>query len=321
MAGARTMHLDFEKPLVELEQKIEELRQLSGSGKMDFQSEIRKLEKKAVRLQKEIYADLDRWQIVQLSRHSSRPFTLDYVAHLCTDFVEVHGDRRFADDPSMICGFAFFRNEPICIIGHQKGRTTNENVIRNFGMSRPEGYRKAARVMKLAERFNRPIVTFVDTPGAYPGIGAEERGQAEAVAENLELMATLKVPIVTVVIGEGGSGGALAIAVCDRLLMLEYSTLSVITPEACSSILYRDPSRAKKAAESLKLTARDLDGFGISDEVMHEPPGGAHRDPIKTAQTVGDAVKKHLTSLQEKTIEDLLESRFEKYRNIGEFLA
>ncbi|MDF1563365.1 MAG: acetyl-CoA carboxylase carboxyltransferase subunit alpha [Deltaproteobacteria bacterium] len=321
MAGARTMPLEFEKPLVELEQKIEELRQLSESGTMDFESEIRKLEKKAAKLQKEIYADLDRWQIVQLSRHSARPFTLDYVGHLCTDFVEIHGDRRFADDPSMITGFAFFRNEPVCVIGHQKGRTTKENMVRNFGMSRPEGYRKAARVMQLAERFGRPILTFVDTPGAYPGIGAEERGQAEAVAENLELMAGLKVPIVSVVIGEGGSGGALAIAVADRLLMLEYSTFSVITPEACSSILYRDPGQAKKAAESLKLTARDLDGFGICDEVLPEPSGGAHRDPLAIAKTVGDALKKHLTSLQELPLEQLLETRFEKYRSMGEFIS
>jgi acetyl-CoA carboxylase carboxyl transferase subunit alpha len=321
MASARSLPLEFERPLIELEQKIEELRQLSASGKVDVESEIRKLEKKAQKLQKEIYAGLDRWQIVQLSRHSSRPFTLDYVAHLCTDFVEFHGDRRFADDPSMVCGFAFFRNEPICVIGHQKGRTTKENMLRNFGMSRPEGYRKAARIMKLAERFDVPVVTFVDTPGAYPGIGAEERGQAEAVAENLELMSELKVPIVSVVIGEGGSGGALAISVADRLIMLRYATYSVITPEACSSILFRDPGRAKEAAESLKLTAQDLAAFGICDEVLPEPPGGAHRDPAAMAERVGDAIKKHLTALRELTVDELLEARFEKHRKIGEFLA
>ncbi len=311
--------LDFERPLIELEEKIEELRQLSGTGSVNFDAEIRKLEKKAEKLRRELFSDLDRWQIVQLSRHNSRPYTLDYVRLLIDDFVELHGDRHFGDDPALVTGFGYFRNEPVCIVGHQKGRNTKENMRRNFGMPRPEGYRKALRVMDLAERFGRPILTFVDTPGAYPGIGAEERGQAEAIAKNLEVMSRLRVPIVTVVIGEGGSGGALAIAVCNRLLMLEYAIYSVISPEACSSILYRDPSRAKKAADALKLTARDLHDFGIADEVIPEPTGGAHRDPVAAAEAVGDAIKRHLTELKELTGRELVEDRYDKFRAIGAF--
>lgn len=312
--------LDFEKPLLELEQKIEELRELSDNGQVSFDAEIKKLEKKAEKLQKELYSDLDRWQVVQLSRHNSRPYTLDYLAHLVDDFVELHGDRRFADDQSLVTGFGYFRKKPVCVIGHQKGRTTNENVIRNFGMPRPEGYRKSQRIMQLAERFQRPIITFVDTPGAYPGIGAEERGQAEAIATSLEQMSRLSVPVITVVIGEGGSGGALAIAVANRLLMLQFSIYSVISPEACSSILYRDPGKAEKAAEALKLTAQDCHGFGICDEVIPEPSGGAHRDHIGAATAVGDAIARHLTELEELSPEGRVQDRYDKFRAIGAYL-
>jgi acetyl-CoA carboxylase carboxyl transferase subunit alpha len=313
--------LEFERPLLDLEKKIEELRELSSNGQVSFDAEIKKLEKKAQRLRKEIFSDLGRWQIVQLSRHNSRPYTLDYIEHLTTDFVELHGDRHFADDPSIVGGFGMMRGEPVCIIGHQKARTTKENVIRNFGMSRPEGYRKALRIMDLAERFNRPIITFVDTPGAYPGIGAEERGQAEAIAKNLEVMSRLKVPIITVVIGEGGSGGALAIAVCNRLLMLEYAIYSVISPEACSAILYRDPALAEKAADDLRLTARDLHAFGICDEIVPEPAGGAHRDPKAAGQAVGDAIWEQLSSLRELSAQELVDERYDKFRRMGAFLV
>ena len=313
--------LDFERPLLDLEQKIEELRQMSGTSSMNLDAEIKKLERKAEKLQKEIFKDLSRWQVVQLSRHNSRPYTLDYIRLLCTDFVELHGDRHFGDDAAIVGGFGYLRNEPVCIIGHQKGRNTKENMVRNFGMPRPEGYRKALRIMDLAERFRRPIITFVDTPGAYPGIGAEERGQAEAIAKNLEVMSRLKVPIVSVVIGEGGSGGALGIAVANRLLMLEYSIYSVISPEACSSILYRDPGRAEKAADDLKLTSEDLTGFGICDERITEPQGGAHRDHVAAAELVGDALKRHLTTLKELSGRELVEDRYDKFRRIGALLA
>lgn len=311
--------LEFERPLIELEQKIDELRQLSGTGSISFDAEIRKLEKKAKKLQKVLYSDLTPWQVVQLSRHNARPSTLDYIGLLCTDFVEFHGDRRFADDRALVCGFAYFKNEPICIIGHQKGRTTKENVARNFGMPRPEGYRKALRIMELAERFDRPIITLIDTPGAYPGIGAEQRGQAEAIATNLERMGQLRVPIIASIIGEGGSGGALAVAVADRILMLQYSIFSVISPEACSSILYRDPSHAKKAANSLRLTSADLTEFGVCDEVIPEPLGGAHRDHLATAEALGDVIKQHLTTLKELDPDELLQQRHEKFQRIGAY--
>jgi len=319
MANATSYALDFERPLLELEKKIQELKKLSSNGSADLSSEISKLEKKAKRLQQEIFSDLSRWQIVQLSRHNARPYFVDYVEYLFTDFVELAGDRAFGEDPSIVGGFARLDGQPVMIIGHQKGRNTKENMARNFGMPRPEGYRKARRLMQLAERFRRPVVTFVDTPGAYPGIGAEERGQASAIAESLEMMSQLRTPIVSTVIGEGGSGGAVAIGVGNRILMMENSIYSVISPEACSSILYRDPGQAAKAADSLKLTAKDLLGLGIIDELIPEPAGGAHRDPANAAKQVGAAIRKHLAQLQEMTLDALVEDRYRKFRAIGEF--
>ncbi|HEY0880235.1 MAG TPA: acetyl-CoA carboxylase carboxyltransferase subunit alpha [Archangium sp.] len=312
--------LEFERPLIQLEKKIDELKSLSSSG-TDLSAEIGRLEKKAKRLQEEIFSDLTRWQVVQLSRHPARPYFLDYVSHLFTDFCELAGDRLFAEDPSIVGGFARLDGQPVLVMGHQKGRSTKENMLRNFGMPRPEGYRKARRLMELAARFNRPIFTFVDTPGAYPGIGAEERGQAEAIAANLEVMAGLAVPIISTVIGEGGSGGALAIGVGNRVLMLEHSIYSVISPEGCASILFRDATRADKAADALKCTARDLHKLGVIDEVIEEPQGGAHRDVTKTAQAVGAVLRKHLGELKGLSGDKLIQDRYEKFRRLGAFLG
>jgi acetyl-CoA carboxylase carboxyl transferase subunit alpha len=319
MAQLPSFSLDFERPLLDLERKIDELKTLSGSGATDFGQEISRLEKKARRLQSEIFSDLSRWQVTQLSRHPARPYFLDYVELLLTDFFELSGDRHFAEDPSIVGGWARLDGETVMVLGHQKGRNTKENMLRNFGMPRPEGYRKALRLMRLAERFNKPILTFVDTPGAYPGIGAEERGQAEAIAANLEGMAGLGVPIISTVIGEGGSGGALAIAVANRVLMLENSIYSVISPESCSTILYRDTSRAEKAADALRLTARDLYQMKVVDELVAEPPGGAHRDPAQTAEVLGRALRKHLSALRALTPEALVEDRYNKFRVLGVF--
>ncbi|MGC3998505.1 MAG: acetyl-CoA carboxylase carboxyltransferase subunit alpha [Anaeromyxobacter sp.] len=312
--------LDFERPLLALEAKIAELKELSGgSSKVDYHEEIASLERKARRLQDEIFSDLGRWQTVQLARHPSRPYTTDYLQACFTDFFEIEGDRRFAADRSIVGGFARFDGEPVVVMGHQKGRSTKENMLRNFGMPRPEGYRKARRLFDLAHRFRRPIITFIDTPGAYPGIGAEERGQAEAIAVNLEVMASLEVPVIAVVIGEGGSGGALALGVANRVLMLEYSVYSVISPESCSAILHRDPSKAQKSAEALRLTARDLAGFGITDELIREAPGGAHRDPELTARNVAEAVRRHLGELKQLSPQGLVEDRYRKFRSMGVF--
>lgn len=311
--------LDFERPLLELERKIDELKGLATGGAVDFTDEIGKLEKKARKLQAEIFSDLTRWQIVQLSRHSSRPYTLDYLGFLFTDFLELHGDRTFGEDPSIVSGFARLDGQPVLVVGHQKGRSTKENMARNFGMPRPEGYRKALRLMELAARFSRPIVTFIDTPGAYPGIGAEERGQAEAIAQSLEVMSALPVPIVCVVIGEGGSGGALAVGVGNRVLMLEHAIYSVISPEACSAILYRDPTKAEKAATALKLTAHDLMDLKIIDEIIREAPGGAHRDPARTAENVGRALRRHLQALRVYSPQELVEDRYRRFRALGVF--
>src|SRR5918911_735867 len=286
--------IEFERPLIALESKIAELKQLSGGAAVDFTDEIVKLERKAKKLQAEIFSDLSRWQTVQLARHPNRPYFLDYLGMLFTDFFEIEGDRRFAADHAIVGGFAKFDGEPVVVIGQQKGRNTKENMFRNFGMVRPEGYRKARRLFDLAERFQKPVITFIDTPGAYPGIGAEERGQAEAIAVNLEVMSGIGVPSISVVVGEGGSGGALALGVTSRILMLEYSTYSVISPESCSSILYRDATKAQKSAEALKLTAKDLEAFGIIDEIVPEAPGGAHRDLQETASNVHDALKRYL---------------------------
>src|SRR5215467_3892739 len=308
--------LDFERPIIELERKIEELRQLSR-GSVDFAEEIKRLEKKARKLQEEVFAELAPWQKVQLSRHPARPYTLDYVQLLFEDFVELAGDRAFADDQSIVGGFARFDGREVMVIGHQKGRNTKENLRRNFGMPRPEGYRKALRLMEMGARFGKPIFTFIDTPGAYPGIGAEERGQAEAIAENLEVMSGLPVPVIATVIGEGGSGGALAIGVADRILMLEYSIYSVISPEPCSSILWRDPSHAAEAAEALKLTAADIHRLGIADEVVPEPPGGAHRDFKQAADLLRPRLSRHLSELLSLPKAELIEARYRKYRSMG----
>ncbi len=310
---------EFEKPLAALESKIEELKQLSGGAGVDFSDEIVKLERKARKLQTEIFRDLSRWQVVQLARHPNRPYTLDYLQALFTDWMELEGDRRFAADHAIVCGLARFEGEPVVVVGEQKGRGTKENMLRNFGMPRPEGYRKARRMYDLADRFRRPLITFIDTPGAYPGIGAEERGQAEAIAVNLEVMSSLGVPSISIVIGEGGSGGALALGVTNKILMLEYSTYSVISPESCSSILYRDASKAQKSAENLKLTAKDLAGFGIVDEVVKEAPGGAHRDPRLTAENLAGAIRRQLADLRQLTPEQLVRQRYQKFRAMGVF--
>jgi acetyl-CoA carboxylase carboxyl transferase subunit alpha len=310
---------EFEKPLAALESKIEELKQLSGGAGVDFSDEIVKLERKAKKLQAEIFRDLSRWQVVQLARHPNRPYTLDYLQMIFTDWVELEGDRRFGADHAIVAGLARFEGEPVVIVGEQKGRGTKENMLRNFGMPRPEGYRKARRLYDMADRFRRPLITFIDTPGAYPGIGAEERGQAEAIAVNLEVMSSLGVPSISIVIGEGGSGGALALGVTNKILMLEYSTYSVISPESCSSILYRDASKAQKSAENLKLTAKDLAGFGIVDELIKEAPGGAHRDPKLTAENLAGAIRRQLADLKALTPEQLVRQRYQKFRAMGVF--
>jgi acetyl-CoA carboxylase carboxyl transferase subunit alpha len=314
-----TAVLEFERPVVELERKIAELRRIaSASG--DFDREVMALEARVVDLQREIFADLTPWQTVLLSRHPGRPYTADYLSRLVTDFVELHGDRRFADDAAILGGFGWFDDVPVLCLGHQKGRTTRENVLRNFGMPRPEGYRKALRLMELAARFGRPILCFIDTTGAYPGLDAEERGQAEAIAKNLEVMSALPVPIVAAVIGEGGSGGALALGVADRILMLEYSVYSVISPEGCASILWRDDDKKGEAAAAMKMTARDLQRLGVVDEVVREAPGGAHRDVDITARNLATSLRRHLAELWALPPQRLVELRYEKYRAMGAFV-
>jgi len=310
------VYLDFEKPLAELKNKIRELRDYSTDS-VDFSGEITKLEKKAEKLRTEIFSNLTRWQRTQLARHQNRPYTLDYVENIFTDFFEVHGDRNFRDDPALVCGFARFDGQPCAVIGHQKGRDTKEKVRRNFGMPNPEGYRKALRVMQMAEQFGLPIFTFVDTPGAFPGIGAEERGQAEAIARNLREMAALKVPVIVTVTGEGGSGGALAIAVGNRVLMLEYSVYAVISPEGCAAILWSDGAKGPQAAEALKLTAKDIDELGcVIDGVVPEPAGGAHNDPVLAAANLKQVLKQHLDELNKLSPEELVEQRYQKFRNM-----
>ncbi len=307
-------YLDFEKPLVELEQKIRELREFS-TDKVSFSNDIKKLEKKAQKLREDIFSNLTRWQRTQLARHVNRPFTLDFVEHIFTDWFEVHGDRNFRDDPALVCGFARLDGEPCVVIGHQKGRDTKEKVYRNFGMPNPEGYRKALRVMQMAEQFGLPIFTFVDTPGAFPGIGAEERGQAEAIARNLREMAALTVPVIVTVTGEGGSGGALAVAVGNRVLMMEYSVYSVISPEGCAAILWSDGTKGPQASEALKLTAADISELGcVIDDVIPEPLGGAHNDVPAAASEVKKYIKKHLAELKKLSPEELVEQRYQKFR-------
>ncbi|ABA88472.1 acetyl-CoA carboxylase, carboxyl transferase, alpha subunit [Syntrophotalea carbinolica DSM 2380] len=307
-------YLDFEKPLVELEQKLSELRDYS-TDEVDFSGEIQRLEKKAEKLRREIFSNLNRWQVTQLARHVNRPFTLDFVEHVFTDWFEVHGDRNFRDDPALVCGFARLDGQPCAVIGHQKGRDTKEKVYRNFGMPNPEGYRKALRVMQMAEQFGLPIFTFVDTPGAFPGIGAEERGQAEAIARNLREMAALKVPVIVTVTGEGGSGGALAVAVGNRVLMMENAVYSVISPEGCAAILWKDGAKGPVAAEALKLTAGDIQNLGcVIDEVIPEPLGGAHSDHKAAAEQVRICLKKHLDDLKDLSSDELREQRYQKLR-------
>ncbi|BAT72487.1 acetyl-CoA carboxylase carboxyl transferase subunit alpha [Thermosulfidibacter takaii ABI70S6] len=311
--------LPFEKEIYEIEKRIEELKSIGTGAQLDIEEEIRKLERKVKRKLIKLYRELSPWERVQVARHPNRPYTLDYVKYMITDFVEFRGDRRFGDDRAIVAGIGRFEGKTVAIIGHQKGRNTKENVERNFGMPHPEGYRKALRVMKLAEKFGFPILTFVDTPGAFPGIGAEERGQAEAIGENLYEMIGLKVPIVVSVIGEGGSGGALAISVGDRILMQENAIYAVISPEGCASILWRDARKAPLAAEALKLTAQNLLKLGVIDEIVREPIGGAHRNHQLAANILKRAIRRNLAELINKPVDQLLEERYEKFRRIGVF--
>ncbi|MCX5719895.1 MAG: acetyl-CoA carboxylase carboxyltransferase subunit alpha [Nitrospirae bacterium] len=317
-------YLEFEKPIEELEIKIEELKRISDGKEINISSEIKKLEKKTKELRSEIFSTLTPWQKTLVARHPDRPYTLDYINVIATDFIELHGDRRFSDDPSIVGGVAKVNDIPIMIIGHQKGRGTKERIYRNFGQPHPEGYRKALRLMKLAEKFKRPVITFIDTPGAYPGIGAEERGQAEAIAVNLMEMSKLRIPIISIVIGEGGSGGALAISIADRLYMLEHSIYSVISPEGCAAILWKKDSYLgtedfSRAANALKLTAQDLLSFKIIDDIIPEPLGGAHRDPEGTAKKISETIVNALEELKTKTPGKLIEERYKKLRKIGIF--
>ena len=311
--------LEFEKPILDLEKQIAELKDFSAKGKVGLDGEVRSLEKKLHELREEVYGKLTPWQRVQIARHPKRPYTLDYIGMMMSDFVELHGDRVFADDKAMIGGFASLDGQTVCIVGHQKGRDTKENLMRNFGSAHPEGYRKAMRHMKLAAKFHRPIVSFIDTPGAYPGIGAEERGQAHAIAENLKQMIDLKIPIVVVVIGEGGSGGALGIGVGDRVLVLENAYYSVISPEGCAAILWKDRSRAPEAADTLRLTSQELLELGVIDEIIPEPLGGAHQDAGQVGATLKQSLLKQLKALSQMSEEDLLEKRYEKFRKMGVF--
>lgn len=312
-------HLDFELPIIELEKKIEELRRFTSKSKMDLSREVEALERKAERLKKEIFANLAPVERVRLARHPERPHALDYINLIMDGFRELHGDRMFSDDRAIVGGLCKFNDETVLIVGHQKGRSIQENIERNFGMPHPEGYRKALRLMRLAEKFVFPIITLIDTPGAYPGIGAEERGQAEAIARNIMEMSQLKTPLISVVIGEGGSGGALAIAIADRTLMLENAIYSVISPEGCAAILWRDKRKAAEAAEALCLTAQDLLTLGIIDEVVPEPLGGAHKNHEQTAAYVADALRKTLKELKSLSIEETLAMRHKKYAQIGKF--
>ncbi|RCK77861.1 MAG: Acetyl-coenzyme A carboxyl transferase alpha chain [Candidatus Ozemobacter sibiricus] len=315
-----TREFDFERPIVELEKRLHDLQTLSEDGQIDLSREIKAIADKIALMKAEIFKSLEPWQYAQVARHIDRPFTLDYVKILCGDsFVELHGDRYFGDDPAMVAGFGRIGPHAVAIIGHQKGHDTDENLFRNFGMPHPEGYRKAMRIMRLAERFKKPVVVFIDTPGAFPGIGAEERGQSEAIARNLADMSRLAVPILCFVIGEGGSGGALAVGIGDRVFMLEYSIYSVISAEGCAAILWKDASRAKDAARALRLRASDLLEFGIIDQILPEPLGGAHRDPAATAATIKAVILEHLAALLPLSPEELLARRYAKFRAMGRY--
>ena len=309
--------LEFEKPVLDLEIQIKELKEANDKPGIDISKEIRALQLKVDKMINEIYGNLSSWERVQLSRHPKRPHCVDYIDSLIEEFHELHGDRRFSDDPSMITGFGYFRGQKVAVIGIEKGRKTQDKIVRNFGMASPEGYRKAMRIMQMASNFNIPIITFVDTPGAYPGIGAEERGQAQAIAENLEEMFGIKVPIVSVVIGEGGSGGALGIAIADRVFMMEYSIYSVISPESCASILWSDPKQAEFAANSLQLGPNKARELGIIDGIIKEPVGGAHKDSESASSLIADQIEKELEILVKKSTESLLNDRYEKFRAMG----
>ena len=312
--------LDFERPLIELEKKIEELRAVMDKDGVNLKNELEALQNRADELKRTIYADLTPWQRVLVARHPKRPYSLDYIGMIFTDFMEVHGDRQFADDPAIVCGLAKISGRPVMVIAQQKGRDTKENIMRNFGMMNPEGYRKAMRFMKMAEKFRRSVVILIDTPGAYPGIGAEERGQAEAIARNLRDMAMLRTPTVATVIGEGGSGGALGIGVTDRVLMLENAIYSVISPEGCASILWRSPKHAPEAAAALKITPKDLKALGVIDDIIPEPAGGAHRDPVGTAGSLKNAILTNLALLDTLGMQEMLDRRYEKFRAMGRFM-
>ena len=315
----KTTFLDFEQPIAELEARIEELRYVQDDSAVDISEEISRLQKKSSTLTRDIYAKLSAWQISQVARHPQRPYSLDYFQNLFSDFEELQGDRLFAEDPSIIGGLARFGSQSVMVIGHQKGRDTKDKLYRNFGMPKPEGYRKALRLMKLAEKFGVPVMTFVDTPGAYPGVGAEERGQSEAIGRNLYAMAELRVPVVVTIIGEGGSGGALAIAVGDVTLMLQYAIYSVISPEGCASILWKSADKAPDAAETLGITANRLKTLGLVDRVVAEPPGGAHRDPSTIMQTLRKSLMDALSEAQAKPIDALVDARFERLMAHGKF--
>ncbi len=319
--GSTMNFLDFEQPIAELDAKIYELRYVGSDAEININDEINKLQKRSKELTESIFSSLTAWQISQVARHPLRPYTLDYIKRLFTDFDELHGDRNFADDPAIISGIARFNGKPVAIIGHQKGRDTKERIYRNYGMPRPEGYRKALRIMQLAERFKLPVLTFIDTPGAYPGIGAEERGQSEAISRNLLTMSELKTPIISTVIGEGGSGGALAIGVADRLLMLEYSTYSVISPEGCASILWKSAEKAEEAAEVMGITAKRLLELGLVDEIISEPLGAAHRDYNAAAAYINETLDRRLNELLTRKVDILVAERQKRIRQYGFFNA
>jgi acetyl-CoA carboxylase carboxyl transferase subunit alpha len=315
-----TFVLDFERPIVELERKIQEMKELSINGDMEISEELARLEEKAHKMRVDIYSKLTRWERVQLAKHPQRPHTLDYVTRIIDDFIELHGDRAYGDDPAIVAGIGKLDGQHVAIIGHQKGRTTKEKLFRNFGMPHPEGYRKAMRVMRLAAKFHRPIICFLDTPGAYPGLGAEERGQAEAIAKNLFEMSHLPVPIITIVIGEGASGGALGIGVGDRILAMENTWYSVISPEGCAAILWKDSGKAEQAAEAMRVASQDLLEMGIADGIIEEPPGGAHRNHDEAARLLKETIIKELAVLKEKAPDVLITERVEKFGKMGAWI-
>ena len=316
----KTIFLDFEQPIAELESKIEELQNVHDDSDLDISEEISRLNKKSQTLTKDIYSKLGAWQISQVARHAQRPYTLDYLQNLFTGFEELHGDRAYSDDPAIVGGLARFDGQPVMVIGHQKGRDTKEKIYRNFGMPRPEGYRKALRLMRMAEKFGIPVMTFIDTPGAYPGIGAEERGQSEAIARNLYVMSELRTPIICTIIGEGGSGGALAIGVGDVTLMLQYSSYSVISPEGCASILWKSADKAPLAAETLGITANRLKSLGLVDKIVGEPIGGAHRDPDAMMQSLKKALQESMNQIQgNPSLDELLKARYQRLMSYGKF--